>query len=168
MSSPDPGFAVQVLHQDGSLTLRLTGELDVATVPVLRRSVAELVSPHLRAVTVDMGGLDFVDLVGLEGIYEVKLTVAAAGAEFKLRAVSELALRVMQIVDLEDLLGAIDPASAPERSAPGRSELSRQASPRPTVIGPALRGAAGCACSTPTGSAPPIGERSARWAITSP
>ena len=47
-------FFANVVHEDGSLVLALTGELDIATAPALRRTVADLLSPHLRAVTLDL------------------------------------------------------------------------------------------------------------------
>jgi anti-sigma B factor antagonist len=108
MFSSHDAFATQVVHQNGSLVLRLSGELDMATVPLLREVVAELVSPHLRSVTIDMSGLDFVDLVGLRAISEVNLAVAAANTTFRLRAVSVTALRVIRVAELDDLMAAIE------------------------------------------------------------
>jgi anti-sigma B factor antagonist len=111
MPSPVRPFAAEVLHQDGSLVLRLTGELDVLAAPSFRQTVADLVSPHLRTVTLDLGGLDFADLAGLRSIREAMWTVAAANAEFKLRGASELVLRVIHLADLDDLLDAVESAN---------------------------------------------------------
>jgi anti-anti-sigma factor len=108
MFSSGDAFAAQVVHQEGSLVLRLSGELDMATVPFLREVVSDLISPHLRSVTIDMSGLHFVDLVGLRAISDAYRVVAATNAVFKLRDASTVALRVMRLADLQDLLAAVD------------------------------------------------------------
>ena len=43
----------------------LTGELDLATVPVLREAAAVLLSETAEEITIDLGGLQFIDADGL-------------------------------------------------------------------------------------------------------
>ena len=43
----------------------LTGELDLATVPVLREAAAVLLSETAEEITIDLGGLQFIDAAGL-------------------------------------------------------------------------------------------------------
>jgi hypothetical protein len=47
-------LAAYVLDQDGSATLFLAGELDMASGPVLAQSIDEVVRAHLAAVTLDV------------------------------------------------------------------------------------------------------------------
>ena len=123
MPSSATPFAAQVVHHDGSVTLRLRGELDIATVPVLRQVVADLVKPHLRAVMFDLEGLDFVDLIGLRGISEAMGIVEANNAEFRVCAVSELARRVIRTAEINDLLRAIETSAETDADpTPGPTE----------------------------------------------
>jgi anti-sigma B factor antagonist len=101
-----PLFSASVVHNDGSLVLALVGELDIAAAPVLRRTVVELLSPHLRAVTLDLGALTFVDLIGLRALLEVRHMAAGADVEFRLVSVSEFTLRVIRLVGLVGLESA--------------------------------------------------------------
>jgi len=47
-------FSASVVHVNDSLVLALHGELDIATVPILRRAVGGLFRPHLTTVTLDL------------------------------------------------------------------------------------------------------------------
>jgi anti-sigma B factor antagonist len=112
MFSSDEPFAARVVHQDGSLVVRLSGELDIATVPQLRQLIGELVDPHLRAVTLDMEDLRFVDVTGLRTISEAVQAAAAVDAKVQLRAVSLFVQKVIRIVRFKDLDKAIGNSAA--------------------------------------------------------
>ena len=78
--------------------MRLFGELDLATVPVLRA--------HLRPLTGDVElhceQLTFVDSSGLSLFVDVHQACAARGDDFVLRAVPPMALRTIQASGLAD------------------------------------------------------------------
>ena len=113
MSYPESLFSANIVHEDGSVVLALRGELDFATAPVLRRSVDELLSPHLKAVTLDLGELTFVDVVGLRALVHVKESAAGVGAEFRLCSVSDFTLRVIRLARFDGLGEDRTPSSAP-------------------------------------------------------
>jgi anti-sigma B factor antagonist len=119
-------FSANVVHEDGSLVLALRGELDLATAPVLRRVIGELLSPHLTAVTLDLGELSFVDVVGLRALAAVKQAAAAVGAEFRLRSPSDFALRVIQVAGFIELQDDIDATNTPSRRPPNPDRRPRQ------------------------------------------
>ena len=105
MSCPESLFSADIVHNDGSVILAIVGELDISTAPILRRAVDGVLDPHLRAVTLDLAALSFVDIVGLRALVEVKRAAARINADFRLRAVSECTLRVIRLagfVELED------------------------------------------------------------------
>jgi anti-anti-sigma factor len=112
MVSHDSPLSVNVVHENGSLLLVLAGELDIATRPRLRKAVGELLGPHLRAVTLDLSALDFVDVAGLRALLDVKEMAAGVEAEFRLRSVSARTHQVIRLVDFDELEAAIggDPA----------------------------------------------------------
>ena len=105
MSYPESLFSADIVHNDGSVILAIVGELDLSTAPILRRAVEAVLDPHLRAVTLDLAAMTFVDIVGLRALVEVKRAAERLNAEFRLRAVSGRTLRVIRIagfVELED------------------------------------------------------------------
>jgi anti-sigma B factor antagonist len=107
-------FSANVVHLDGSLVVALRGELDIATAPILRQTVGELLSPHLKAVTLDLTELTFVDVVGLRALVQVKQMVARVHAEFRLRSASDSTLRVIRLarfVELEEAADVVSEAS---------------------------------------------------------
>jgi anti-sigma B factor antagonist len=102
-------FTAEVLHLDGTAVLLLGGELDIATAPILRRALDDIVSPHLRAVTLDLRDLTFVDVAGLRGLIAAKRAVTAVGARFRLLSVSDLTRQVIRIVGFDELEEATEP-----------------------------------------------------------
>jgi anti-sigma B factor antagonist len=112
MSSGGSIFSTDVVHQNGSVVLRLTGELDIATAPVLRKAVNDLVSPHLRALIVEVDELSFVDVVGLRALEGARCAVAAARGEFRLRAASNQTRRVIQLLGFGGLEDAVEPITS--------------------------------------------------------
>jgi anti-anti-sigma factor len=90
MPCDEPLFTAEVLHLDGIAVLLLGGELDISTAPILRRSVDSIVSPHLRAVTLDLRDMTFVDVAGLRALLDAKRAATAVGATFHLRSVGDL------------------------------------------------------------------------------
>jgi anti-sigma B factor antagonist len=108
MVSHELPFSVNVVHEDDSLVLALAGDLDIATGTVLRQAAGELLSPHLQAVTLDLAGLDFVDVAGLRALVEVKKMTSEVQAAYRLQSVSHRARRVMRLADFHELESVID------------------------------------------------------------
>ena len=135
MPRPETLFSAQLVHEDGSVLLALSGELDIATVPILCRAVEAVLSPHLRAVTLDIADLRFVDVAGLRGLLQVKERAEAVDAVFRLRSVRDLARRTIRLagfIELEESApsGSTDSgstASVSEDSGSGTSALRDRA-----------------------------------------
>ena len=108
MFCPESLFSANIVHEDGSVVLALRGELDIATVPVLRRAVDDLLGPHLNAVTIDMANLTFVDVTGLRVLVHIKETAGELHAEFRLRSVSDLTRRVIGLTGFYELQDIVD------------------------------------------------------------
>jgi anti-sigma B factor antagonist len=112
MSSRGSIFSTDVVHQNGSVVLRLAGELDIATAPVLRKAVNALTSPHLRALVLEVQDLSFVDVVGLRALEQARCAVTAVGGDFRLRAVSNQTRRLIRLVGFGGLEDALEPVTA--------------------------------------------------------
>lgn len=103
-----PPFSAHVTHQDGSVVLRVTGELDLVSAPRLRTTAADLVSGHLLGLTIDLTYLVFADLFGLRALAAVGSDVSEAGGEFHLIGVSEHLLRIIRMAEFDDLARACE------------------------------------------------------------
>ena len=60
-----PRFGLEVLPDRARVTLRVSGELDIATAPKLQSAVDELWQSGWCDVAIDFGDVEFVDSTGL-------------------------------------------------------------------------------------------------------
>lgn len=60
-----PGFALSVRGQDGYTIVAISGELDIASVPVLRERLLGLLRPHASRIVIDLSGVTLCDESGL-------------------------------------------------------------------------------------------------------
>jgi anti-sigma B factor antagonist len=102
-------FTIEVLHQDGSAVILLGGELDIATASILRQAVTTVVGSSLRAVTLDLRGVTFVDVAGLRALRDAHRAVTAVGAEFRLRSLDDQTRLVIRTIDFHELEEATEP-----------------------------------------------------------
>jgi anti-anti-sigma factor len=82
----------------------LTGELDLATVPVLREAAAVLLSETAEEITIDLAGLQFIDAAGLGEIVWLRATLIAVGRQLTLRRPSSRIRRTFALGGLAELL----------------------------------------------------------------
>jgi len=73
MITSDVGRQLAVLDvvHDGVHTLTLSGELDIASYPLLETATRELTASGARSITLDLREVAFMDLAGLRAILEV-------------------------------------------------------------------------------------------------
>ena len=98
---PALGVRVQA-GPPGTAVVHLDGELDLATAPQLVEAVDALLAsrPPLQRLVVDLGGLAFVDVVGLDVLLRAQQRVAAGGGSVVVRRPSALVRRVVELLDL--------------------------------------------------------------------
>ena len=122
----DAALSVEVVEHDGSVVVSLAGELDLATSPLLRRAVAQALHPHSCRITLDLGRLTFVDVVGLRAVTDIAGMSVGLGTAFQLQNVTDLTLRVIRLAGF----GELEPAISPRRDradvtgCAGRGHLS--------------------------------------------
>jgi anti-anti-sigma factor len=61
---PDP-FRCEIVPEDGRVLVRLAGELDLSTAPLVEERLREALSRGGRQLVVDLRDLDFMDSTGL-------------------------------------------------------------------------------------------------------
>lgn len=95
------GFTLEVLHLDGSVTVELVGELDLATVETLDHGLSALGSRYdAEQLTIDCSRLDFVGATGLTSL--LALTRRMAGGRPTLRHPPPTLRRILAITGTED------------------------------------------------------------------
>ncbi|MEU9298646.1 STAS domain-containing protein [Streptomyces sp. NPDC048266] len=73
-------------HRD-TVELRLTGELDLATVPLLLQAAATALSTRPRHLSLDLAGLTFCDQTGLRALHRLTHQVHAARISLRLTGI---------------------------------------------------------------------------------
>lgn len=97
-------FSIQCAERDAVVVVRLSGELDVATAPLLRERINALVAAGNCRLVLDLGELDFLDASGLRVlVYAQQLAVQEAGW-VRLARVGLMPLRVLRLTRLTQLL----------------------------------------------------------------
>ena len=85
--------------------MTLTGELDLWGRPQLADAVARLATDGATDITVDAGGLGFIDSSGLTALVYARIALTALGIGFRLDPVTPGVRRVIDLAGLgEDLL----------------------------------------------------------------
>ncbi|MGI8983333.1 MAG: STAS domain-containing protein [Acidimicrobiales bacterium] len=83
--------------------VRLFGELDMATAPQLRDELARLAANGATRVTVDLGGLGFIDSTGLTVLISGLKRLRAQGGELALRGPTPGTRKVLEITGLAEV-----------------------------------------------------------------
>jgi anti-sigma B factor antagonist len=119
------GFSVDATIDDALTVLRVAGELDVATAPLLEEVLsARRPAPDGRVI-VDVSDLTFMDAAGLKVLIRAHNRIVAAGAGgVKVRGAAGIVRRLIEITGLTFLLDTRDPSRVSEAdrssSRPGR------------------------------------------------
>jgi len=100
-------------HRDGKATLdftrergvvvaRLEGEVDLAVIGDLGRTIAATVRDGDNGLVLDLGGVDYLDSAGLHLLHDAARTLGARGQTLRLAiAPGAAVLRVLELVDIE-------------------------------------------------------------------
>ena len=93
-------FDVDTTRTGADAVVRVIGELDVASAPRLRDELVDLVQHGVRAVTVDLAQLDFIDSTGLTVLAGGLKRLREQGGDLILRSLNPNAMKVFEITGL--------------------------------------------------------------------
>jgi anti-sigma B factor antagonist len=90
----------------GSVTvLHLTGDLDLATAGQLRGHLRDLLDKGtVRRLVLDMAGLEFMDVTGLNVLVEAQRVVSDDGGTLALRSPRPMVLRMLKLLALDEVV----------------------------------------------------------------
>jgi anti-sigma B factor antagonist len=86
----------------GEVSLRLAGELDVATAGQLAETMRSLPVEHLRQVRLDLSDLAFLDAAGLTALLRARALIRACDGRLVLDRPAPPILRLLAVTDLTD------------------------------------------------------------------
>jgi anti-sigma B factor antagonist len=98
---------VSTTPSDATVVL-VRGELDIATAPLLRERLDDLLSSGTSAFTVDLSAMTFIDSTGLGVIVGAFKRSREAGGDLVLRSPVGAARKVLEISGLASVIEIID------------------------------------------------------------
>lgn len=99
-------FAIDVEATDAPehVVVRPTGEIDIATGPVLEAKVEALVEAGVRQCAIDLSGVEFIDSAGLQMVLAARSALRRVGGEVSLLGASPSVERILDISGMTALL----------------------------------------------------------------
>jgi anti-sigma B factor antagonist len=86
---------VSVERRDGSARVRLTGELDLATLPCAQSALDDALASGARRIVIDLSGLELLDISGMRALLDAIDRARAQGRSAALVAPSGAARRLL-------------------------------------------------------------------------
>ncbi|MSO85570.1 MAG: anti-sigma factor antagonist [Rhodospirillales bacterium] len=90
----------QIKENDGALVIALEGDVDLKTSPDARKILLDAVGRNLPIV-VDLSGVQYIDSSGVASLIEAFQKARKTGRKFVLAAVSDSALRVLNLARMD-------------------------------------------------------------------
>jgi anti-sigma B factor antagonist len=107
--------------QGSTMTIGLSGELDIASAPAARQAIAEALSGHPECVVLDLSGLAFIDSSGLHATVELARRSSAQNIRLVIIPGPSAVQRVFEITGLTERLPFITQQQTGSRAARSRS-----------------------------------------------
>jgi anti-sigma B factor antagonist len=96
-------ISTSVEHRDGVTVLAVSGEIDMASAPVLDRAVAGVLADDPAALVIDLTKVQFLDPAGLQILVAAREKVGES-ARFAVAAHGPITSRIIELVDLDEFL----------------------------------------------------------------
>ena len=127
-----PPFTARIESRNGVASIALTGELDIATVPVLQGHLALVERDGVAAIMLDLRELAFLDCSGLQGILAARNRARTNGHRLILVGAGQAARRLFGLTGTEFLLDEQEAVSVLDQFT--RGEPRRQTQIEGTVV----------------------------------
>jgi anti-sigma B factor antagonist len=103
MGLPSP-LGTRSQEQNGVVTIALSGDLDLATAPILSKKLAPLEGNGVSTIILDLQDLTFIDSTGMHAFLEARNRAMSNGQQLIVRGASPTVQRHIEIVGLQFLL----------------------------------------------------------------
>ncbi len=98
-----PGLVLHTPTLGEVTTLTVSGELDLQTAPQLRDAAYHLLSDGAKYLHLDMSGVTFMDITGLDVLLATKRRAEVAGIRLVLFRSSRSVERLLEVTELTDV-----------------------------------------------------------------
>jgi anti-sigma B factor antagonist len=99
-----PDFDFTVAEEEGRVEVRLIGDLDIATAPLLREGLLGVLEGDPRQITLDMADLSFIDSTGLSVVVGAFNRARQDGREVVLRNPRPPTRKVLEISGIDTVM----------------------------------------------------------------
>lgn len=97
---------LEYLRQDGKVVVRILGEVDLASAPVLREALIELIDGQGNLfVQLDLENMSFIDSTGIGVLIRALRSVRQKGGDLTLANCRPSTLRILEIAGLTAIFG---------------------------------------------------------------
>lgn len=114
-----PEFTLHVNGRNVEPVVRVIGDADLYTAPLLEQQLRELIDEGARAITVDIADLTFIDAAGITALVRTGNDLRRSGGRMRLRSPSRNVQKVLRITGVGSLL-------SDDLTAVGMDGLSRR------------------------------------------
>lgn len=106
LSSLDPpaAFALAIAMEGSETVVRVVGEVDLATAPLLQESLGGLLDDGITEIVVDLAGVSFMDSTGLGTLARSHIRAAESGRRMVLQSTPPAVLKVLGFSGLDQVL----------------------------------------------------------------
>jgi len=108
-SGAGPALTVAVTEQDAAVTVTVTGELDVSTVPAFNKELSELRNNSAATLVLDLSGTTFMDSTGLSAVLVAEMHARMRGQRFKVVAGPPHVHELFKLTGVDNFLEVVDP-----------------------------------------------------------
>jgi anti-sigma B factor antagonist len=107
-----PGFeVVTVLQTAAGSVIELSGELDVATVPILQDHLSDMIETGERCIVADLSGLTYTDSRGIGTLLAAHQRLRTLGGELFIHRPTPQVARIFGIAGITEILTERSPAT---------------------------------------------------------
>jgi anti-sigma B factor antagonist len=100
---PEVDLAFETFQEAGACVLAVGGDVDLHTAPSLRDRIRGLIDDGVRALVIDMAGVEFLDSTGLGALLGSRKQMYDVDGTMTLAGLSEHVLKVFQITGLDQV-----------------------------------------------------------------
>lgn len=94
-------FDVEMIEERTQVLVRVVGELDLVTAPVLDRNLAGAISRGRPRVVVDLSAVSFLDVRGINSLVSADTAAEGAGTRLVVRGAGDAVHRLVEVCGLE-------------------------------------------------------------------
>ncbi len=105
-----PSHRLQIVRSedDGAVVVRVSGEVDLATAPILDEQLHDLEESEATRLIVDLGGVGFMDSTGLHSIIRAVRHADTNGHSLAFRPASPQVQRLFELTGVLESLTFVD------------------------------------------------------------